>query len=173
MKNKHSIIYILAFIIIFAAVKSGTAAFYSSQARSNISPIRANNSTYKEDPAVNSITESIFSVKGYDKGSEIWFDWDWISKELQHEYYVVDIKHNDEKTNTYGMRILLFKYEQIISTDGIDENDVSVDWSNDIVKIKKNAFPTKWESIDVKFSNAQTITSPLQSIPYQHWLLNR
>jgi hypothetical protein len=115
-------------------------------------------------------------VVGYDTGSRVNFDWDWTPDDrvLGSEYYELLIKHEtgNPTTTVKEIRIFVFADEQVISTDGIDESDVSVDWGSDIVRINKNAFPSDWDGFEVQISGAQN-GRPVQTIPYQYWTLNR
>lgn len=109
-----------------------------------------------------------FSVEGYEEGGWLCFDWDWDPSDdgwlSEREYYQIDIKHEtgDPTTNVCEARVRWWIFvnegERVISVDGIDENDVRVDWSSDIVKIRRSAFPSDWELIEVKLSGTQNIS---------------
>ncbi len=116
-----------------------------------------------------------FSVEGYNTSSHVNFDWDWTPNDtFVGEYYELRIKHEtgDTTTEIEEMRILIFPLEHVISTDGIDGGDVSVDWGGDIVKIRRNAFPAGWDGFEVELSGTQGDGS-VQTIPYQYFSLAR
>ena len=71
-----------------------------------------------------------FSVEGYNTNNYVNFDWDWTPNDtLLGEYYEIRIKHEtgDTTTEIQELRILIFPFEQVITADGIDPDDVSVD----------------------------------------------
>lgn len=123
---------------------------------------------------VNLGSTSSFSVAGYNSSSHVSFDWDWTPNDFWSEYYQIDIKHHtgDSTTNIEEWRIVFLPGERVISTDGIDESDVSVDWGSDIVRIDKSAFPSDWDGFEVKLSGEQDGGS-YESIGYQYWSLDR
>jgi len=121
---------------------------------------------------------SNFSVEAYNTDTQVVFDWDWEPNDeslFGSEYYKIEIKHEtgDVTTGIEEERISIFIWnEEVVSIDGIDESDVSVDWGEDIVKIKKSAFPETWEGFEVKLSGKQQGHSE-NSLPWQYWSLDR
>lgn len=139
-----------------------------------------NNERFRFGPAQDSngsTAQPTFVVDGYNTSSQVCFDWDWRPDDnIVFEKYVLDIKHETgyPTTNIQEVRIFIFPDEQVVSVDGIDEADVSVDWSNDVVKINKSAFPVDWEGFEVKLSGLQN--NPFgteKAISYTYWSLNR
>lgn len=119
---------------------------------------------------------SIFSVEGYNSNNYVNFDWDWTPNDnlLGSEYYELRIKHEtgDTTTEIEEIRIFILFDEHVVSVDGIDEDDVSVDWSQDIVRIRRNAFPSDWDGFEVELTGAQNGRAP-ETIPYQYFSLAR
>lgn len=122
---------------------------------------------------VNLGATSLFSVEGYNDRNYANFDWNWTPNDVLKEYYVLNIKHETGLPTTHieEWRIVIFPGEKVISTDGIDKNDVDVDWGNDIVKIKKSAIPSDWDGFEVQLSGKQTLVGDVKTIPYQYWSL--
>lgn len=120
-----------------------------------------------------------FSVVGYNTASQVCFDWDWDPDDIGYEYYKLEIKHETGTPTTtieekrMVIIILPITREVVVSGDGIDRNDVNVDWNGDVVKIDKSAFPSDWTGFEVKLSGKQRSNSNIKSIPYQWWSLNR
>ena len=119
---------------------------------------------------------SLFSVEGYNSNNHVNFDWDWTPNDslFGSEYYELKIKHEtgETTTNIEEIRIILYTNEQVISVDGINKNDVSVDWGEDLVRIRRSAFPSDWDGFEVQMTGAQNGNSP-QTIPYQYFSLAR
>lgn len=119
---------------------------------------------------------NIFSVEGYNSNSYVNFDWDWTPNDslFGREHYELRIKHEtgDTTTEIEEIRIIVFFDEHVISVDGIDRNDVSVDWGGDIVRIRRNAFPSNWDGFEVELTGAQNGRTP-ETIPYQYFSLAR
>lgn len=124
-----------------------------------------------------------FKVEGWNDNTYANFDWDWIPDDLAYERYYIDIKHEKgEPDNTIdAQRITIFWTERDIDVDGdgpLTESDVLVDWSNDIVKIKKAKLTNaNWDGFEVKLSGSRTPLVDLQTITaangseYQYWSL--
>lgn len=116
-----------------------------------------------------------FSVKGYNDDTYVNFKYNWIPDDLAMEKYIISIKHEtgDTTTTIKETRIVILINEKVISTDGIDEDDVKVDWIHNIVKIKRSAFPAEWHGFEVKFEGEWSVLVPVYTgvIPYQYWSL--
>lgn len=124
-----------------------------------------------------------FKVEGFNDNTYANFDWDWIPDDITYERYYMDIKHEKgEPDNTIdAQRITIIWTTREIDVDGdgpLTENDVAVDWSADIVKIKKaKLINAGWDGFEVKLSGTRTLGTPLQSITapngseYQYWSL--
>ncbi len=129
-----------------------------------------------EGTAIHLGSTSSFNVEGYNTSSQVNFDWDWTPDDsfFGFEYYEIAIKHEtgDTTTQIEEARIFIFPNEQVISTDGIDEDDVSVNWGSDIVRINRAAFPADWEGFEVRLSGHQD-GGTYETIPYQYWSLDR
>ncbi len=117
---------------------------------------------------------SNFSVKAYNDSDYVNFDWDWEPNDSIYEYYRLEIKHHtgEPTTEIDAERIVILVDKNVYSVDGIARGDVIIDWSEDIVKIKKSAFPSDWEGFEVKLSGKQNLRSE-KSLPWQYWSLDR
>ncbi|MGF7058951.1 TasA family protein [Brassicibacter mesophilus] len=118
-----------------------------------------------------------FSVNAYNSDNYVNFDWNWNPNDSYYEYYKLEIKHEtgDVTTGIEEERVWLivnFYDETVSSLDGINASDVDVDWSGDIVRIKKSAFPSEWEGFEVKISGMQN-NRPIKSLPWKYWSLDR
>ena len=120
-----------------------------------------------------------FSVVGYNTPGKVNFDWDWNPNDDrwygEYEYYELKIKHEtgDSTTQIYEASIKIIwrnSSELVVSCDGIDKNDVSVDWNGDIVKIDRDAFPADWDGFEVNLGG-MTWEGKYKEIPYQYWSL--
>lgn len=119
-----------------------------------------------------------FSVVGYNTVSQVCFDWNWDPEDTIYEYYKLEIKHETGiPTTTIEEERSIIVHpstrEVIVSGDGIDRNDIIVDWNGDVIKIKKSAFPSDWDGFEVRLSGKQLSNGTIKSIPYQWWSLNR
>lgn len=139
----------------------------------NLSPAQYNLGTAVDSNG--SPSSPTFSVAGYNTASQVCFDWDWDPNDLLREYYEIRIKHETGNVTTDAIesRIIIKFDEKVISTDGIDNSDVSVDWNNDIVRINRNAFPSDWQGFEVELSGVQKLTSATKTIPWQYWSLDK
>lgn len=129
--------------------------------------------------------ENTFSVDVKNTNKDVEFTWDWQPSDDKSwgsfEYYILEIKHEsgDPTTDVEAGRLKMKlnpideKTETIESTNDILENDVSVDWNMDEVKIRKDAFPKDWRGFEIKISGVQKFDGNIVSIPYQYWSLNR
>lgn len=125
----------------------------------------------------------LFSVEGYNSGNYVCFDWDWTPNDDQafgSEFYKINIKHEtgDDSTSIeegkdYFFWITIDRHEQVVSSDGIDEDDIDVDWGGDVVRINRSAFPSSWDGFEVKLSGKQNNNPDVKSIGYQYWSLDR
>lgn len=117
---------------------------------------------------------SLFSVEGYNTSNYTNFDWDWTPNDtlFGREYYELRIKHEtgDTTTQIQEKRIFISFSERVVSTDGIDGRDVSVDWDDDIVRINRNAFPAEWDGFEVELTGTQK-NGVVKTIPYQYFSL--
>ena len=113
-----------------------------------------------------------FKVVGYNTKDHVNFDWTWIPPDLTYESYTITIKHHtgDSTTQIKEWRIV-FKHGEVISTDGIDINDIDVDWHDDIVSIKRTAFPRDWKGFEVKLGGEHNRHPVYEEIKYQYWPL--
>ncbi|MGE5473758.1 MAG: hypothetical protein ACM3UU_06015 [Ignavibacteriales bacterium] len=101
---------------------------------------------------------------------EIWFFYNKTSYNKGFEYIVLDI-NNENNKNLEGCRVLCFKKDNIISVDGIEEENIEVDWGNNIIKIKKSEFSKFGSGINVRMGSAETLTSKIQMTSYKYYSL--
>lgn len=132
-----------------------------------------------------SFARNTFSVDVKNTQDNVVFAWNWEPADDKNwgsfEYYILEIKHEtgNPTTNVESGRMKMKidpideKTHIIESTDGISENEILIDWTNDEVKIKKDAFPKDWKGFEVKISGVQEFGGSIMSIPYQYWSLNR
>ncbi|MFA5523528.1 MAG: TasA family protein [Tissierellales bacterium] len=118
-----------------------------------------------------------FSVVAYNTDTHVNFDWDWKPNDLIYEYYKLEIKHHtgEPTTEIEADRLwffINFTNKTVYSLDGIEQEDITVDWGADIVKIEKSAFPDEWEGFEVKISGMQDLRV-LRTLTWQYWSLDR
>jgi len=118
-----------------------------------------------------------FSVEGYNTADWVCFDWNWVPDDSVYEYYAIYIKHETgwpttEIEEEREWWILFNVYEEkVTSSDNIKPEDVVVDWDEDIVKIRKAAFPSEWDGFEVKLTGKLLLWPEPKEIPYQYWSL--
>ncbi|HHV71630.1 MAG TPA: hypothetical protein GXX38_03330 [Clostridia bacterium] len=129
------------------------------------------------------IVDSWFSVKGYNDATYANFDYDWHPDDLIFERYVLKIKHEkgspDNIIDAHQL-VIIFPISRQIEVEGdgpLNESHVTVDWSEDIVKIAKAPLlAAGWDGFEVAFEGSRSLTAPLQRIfvngsYYQYWSL--
>lgn len=131
------------------------------------------------------VGENTFYVNVKNTNDSVVFDWDWQPSDDKSwgafEYYILEIKHEtgnpttDFETGSFKMKFdpIDEKTQTLESINGITTNDISVNWANDEIKIRKDAFPADWKGFEVKISGIQKFGGNIVSIPYQYWSLDR
>lgn len=98
---------------------------------------------------------------------EIWFCYNKTSYNKGFEYITLDINNKNIK----GCRVICFKNAKVISVDGVMEEDIKVDWENNIIKIKKSALSRFGSGINIRIGSAKTLTSNMQMTSYKYYSL--
>lgn len=144
--------------------------------------------TVRFGPAVDEngiVPENTFSVNVKNTIDNVVFDWDWQPSDDKSwgsfEYYILEIKHETgNPTTDVEVGRLKMKFdpideitETVESTNGITQNDITIDWENDDIKIRRSAFPSDWKGFETKILGVQKFDGSIVSIPYQYWSLNR
>jgi len=109
-----------------------------------------------------------FWAECVEKEDEIWFYYNKTSFNRGFEYIVLDIKNEDVK-DIGDIRILCFKKSEMISVKGILEENVVIDWKNNVIKIKKKALAQYDSGFDVRIGSAKTINSTIEMTSYKHY----
>ncbi|MGE5329072.1 MAG: hypothetical protein ACM3KR_06175 [Deltaproteobacteria bacterium] len=101
------------------------------------------------------------------KEDEIWFYYNETSYNKGFEYIALDIKNKKNSKDTEDIRILCFKNFKISCVKGILEENIAVDWENNIIKIKKKALNQYNSGFYVRIGSAKTINSPIRMTSYK------
>lgn len=124
---------------------------------------------------VNLGSTSLFRIEGYNTNGWVNFDWNWTPNDVLREEYLLKIKHHngDATTTIYEARIWWDGREWVESTDGLDRDDVQLLVRDDVVRIRRSAFPEDWDGFEVELSGRQSGFVNRETIPYQYWSLGR
>lgn len=86
------------------------------------------------------------------------------SKEI--EYIVLDIrKHNSNKSE--DIRLICFKKTKTVCAKGIKEEDVSIDWADNIITIRENALSEYNPGFDARIGSAEKMLSEIKFTPFK------
>lgn len=122
-----------------------------------------------------------FSVEGWNDSMFVNFDFNWHPNDALYERYYIEIKHEkgdvDNTIDAQRIIIALPNSVQVEGTGPLTVDDIIVDWyDDDVVSIRRDAFPSTWDGFEVKFSGSRTPFVDLQTIivngsEYQYWSL--
>ncbi|MCQ1528645.1 TasA family protein [Lutispora saccharofermentans] len=132
-----------------------------------------------------------FSVVGKNDNTYVNFDWDWEPNDdvgsgifrAGFEHYQIDIKHekgSPDNTIDAEQTIIIIPVDREIDVTGdgpLTESDIVVDWSGDVVKIKKaKLLNAGWDGFEVRLSGIQLVDGTVRTIladgsEYQYWSL--
>jgi predicted ribosomally synthesized peptide with SipW-like signal peptide len=126
-----------------------------------------------------------FSVEGWNDDTYVNFDYDWHPNDIAYERYYIEIKHEsgsvDDTIDAEQLIVIFWPLRDIdVTGDGpLTENDIEVDWSGDIIKIKKQKMlDAGWDGFEVKLSGkcdlgafTELRTIKVNNSYYQYWSL--